>query len=125
MTDLAQGFSSSAGNRYGRRIPVTHQRQSARSATPGSHQSGGLGRVRAARGEEASRLLASLRTDEAADDLTRHLAEEFDRELLEEALARVRLRIEPHTWEAFQLTAIDGLSGAEVAERVHMRVSMV
>jgi DNA-directed RNA polymerase specialized sigma24 family protein len=30
--------------------------------------------------------------------------------------------VEPHTWEAFRLTAIDGLSGAEVAARLGMQV---
>ena len=31
------------------------------------------------------------------------------------AQARVRQRVEPHTWEAFRLTAMEGLSGADAA----------
>jgi RNA polymerase sigma-70 factor (ECF subfamily) len=62
---------------------------------------------------------------EARDDLLRRLDEEFDRELLEEATARVRARVEPHTWEAFRLTAIDGMTGAAAAERLGMKVLTV
>lgn len=66
-----------------------------------------------------------LESLEARDDLVERLNEQFDLELLEEATVRVRLRVEPHTWEAFRLTAIEGLSGAEVAERLEMRVATV
>jgi len=45
---------------------------------------------------------------EAREDLLKRLEEEFDRELLEEAMARVRLRVAPQTWQAFHLTAVEG-----------------
>jgi RNA polymerase sigma-70 factor (ECF subfamily) len=61
----------------------------------------------------------------ARDDLMARLDEAFDRELFEEAARRVRARVEPQTWEAFRLTAEEGLSGAEAAERIGMRVSQV
>jgi RNA polymerase sigma-70 factor (ECF subfamily) len=61
----------------------------------------------------------------AREDLQSSLADAFDRELLEEAMARVRLRVEARTWEAFRLTAIEGLSGAEAAGRVGMEVATV
>ena len=38
---------------------------------------------------------------------------------------RVRLRVEPRTWDAFQLLAIEGRSGAEVAQRLQMKVATV
>jgi RNA polymerase sigma-70 factor (ECF subfamily) len=66
-----------------------------------------------------------LDTVEARDDLTRRLEETFDRELLDQATARVRERVEKRTWEAYQLTAVDGLSGAEAAARLGMRVGTV
>ncbi len=53
----------------------------------------------------------------AGDDLATRLEEEFRRELMDHAMARVRSRVEPRTWDAFRLTAIDGCSGAEVAAR--------
>jgi RNA polymerase sigma-70 factor (ECF subfamily) len=66
-----------------------------------------------------------LETQEARDDLAKHLEAEFDRELLDEATARVRLRVQPHTWEAFRLLAVEGLSGAEAAGRLGMKVATV
>jgi RNA polymerase sigma factor (sigma-70 family) len=77
--------------------------------------------ARGGQGGDAS-WLESL---EARDDLVKRLDEKFDRELLEEATVRVRLRVEPHTWEAFRLTAIERMSGAAVAERLGMKVAAV
>ena len=66
-----------------------------------------------------------LQTVAARDDLVAKLEEEFDRELLEQATLRVRLRVEPHTWDAFQLVALEGHSGAEAAARLSMKVAAV
>jgi RNA polymerase sigma-70 factor (ECF subfamily) len=44
---------------------------------------------------------------------------------MERATRRVRERVEPRTWEAFRLTALDGLSGAEAAARLGMHVGAV
>jgi RNA polymerase sigma factor (sigma-70 family) len=72
-----------------------------------------------------SAVFAQLGTTTAIDDFLRQLDEECERELLEEAMAHVRLRVQPQTWEAFLLTAIEGKSGAEVAERLKMSVGSV
>ena len=69
--------------------------------------------------------LDPLLTAEARDDLIRRLETEFDLELLEEAERRVRRRVAPHTWEAYRLTAVEGLSGAEAAARLGMKVAAV
>src|SRR5205085_6200505 len=61
----------------------------------------------------------------AREDLLQRLEEEFDRELLDEAMARVRLRVAPQTWEAFRLTAVEGLAGAEAAAAIPMQVAQV
>src|SRR5262245_24605984 len=53
-----------------------------------------------------------LQAVEAGDDLVQRLDREFDQELLAEARGRVQQRVEAHTWEAFRLTAVDGLPGA-------------
>ena len=82
----------------------------------------GRNRARPAGDERIWELLQSV---EARDDLIQKLEEAFDFELLEAAKVQVRLRVAPHTWEAFQLMAIDGLPVAEVAEKVQMQVAMV
>ena len=72
-----------------------------------------------------SQALELLQTVEAREDLVRRLEEEFDRELLDEAMARVRLRVMPRTWEAFDRTALQGQSGAEAAQALGMKVATV
>jgi RNA polymerase sigma-70 factor (ECF subfamily) len=66
-----------------------------------------------------------LLTLAARDDLGARLEAAYEQELVEQALARVRSRVQPPTWEAFRLTAFEGLSGAEVAARLGMAVTSV
>jgi RNA polymerase sigma-70 factor (ECF subfamily) len=68
------------------------------------------------------RLLGSV---EAREGLLHYLDQAFDQELLEEAKRRVRQRVKPHRWEAFRLTALEGLSGAEAAARLGLPVAHV
>jgi RNA polymerase sigma-70 factor (ECF subfamily) len=83
------------------------------------------GRKRPGAGSGDDEVARALEQVEARDDLTRWLDEEFTRALFEEASARVRLRVRPHTWEAFRLTAVEGKSGAEVAALLGMEVATV
>jgi RNA polymerase sigma factor (sigma-70 family) len=62
---------------------------------------------------------------EAREDLEQRLEKAFDLELLEAAKSRVRLRVAPHTWEAFRLMTFEALPVTEVASRVRMQVAMV
>jgi RNA polymerase sigma-70 factor (ECF subfamily) len=71
---------------------------------------------------DVGRLLESV---EARDDLVKRLEDAFDGELLDEAMARVRLRVEDRTWEAFRLLAFEGRSGAEAAAQLGMKVAAV
>ena len=82
-------------------------------------------RARPGIGSGDSNALDILHSIEAREDLVRQLEEEFDHEILREAMQRVRLRVAPQTWQAFTLTALDGLSGAEAAERIPMQVAQV
>jgi RNA polymerase sigma-70 factor (ECF subfamily) len=82
-------------------------------------------RERAGRGSGDRQVEAFLASLEARVSLLTALEEQFDQELLAEAAARVRLRVAPHTWEAFRLTAVEGLPGAEAARRLRMRVASV
>jgi RNA polymerase sigma factor (sigma-70 family) len=80
---------------------------------------------RPGRGSGDSDVRALLQTVAARDELVQQLEEQFDHELLQEAMRRVRLRIEPRTWEAFHLVAFTGLSGAEAARQLQMKVATV
>ena len=66
-----------------------------------------------------------LKTAEARATLVERLDKEFDGEVIAEAVARVRLRVQPHNWEAFRLTTQEGLSGAAAATRLDMNVTAV
>jgi RNA polymerase sigma-70 factor (ECF subfamily) len=76
-------------------------------------------------GSGDSQVWELLQNAPARDDLERQLVEEFDRELLDQAVERVRQRVESHTWEAYRLTAVEGLSGAAVAQRLNLKVMTV
>jgi RNA polymerase sigma-70 factor (ECF subfamily) len=83
------------------------------------------GRPRAGVGSGDTNVLAALQAVEARADLAKHLEEVFDTELLQEATVRVRLRVAPRTWDAFRLTALEGLSGAAAAAQLGMKVATV
>jgi RNA polymerase sigma-70 factor (ECF subfamily) len=80
------------------------------------------GAVRAAGDSVAADLLKSA---QARDDLVARLEQAFDRELLDMAMTDVRGRVEPQTWQAFDLTAVKGVSAAEAAGQLGMRVGTV
>jgi RNA polymerase sigma-70 factor (ECF subfamily) len=61
----------------------------------------------------------------ARDDLMSRLEAAHDQELLVLAQGRVRLRVEPATWEAFRLTALERIPAHEVAARLGMKVAAV
>jgi RNA polymerase sigma-70 factor (ECF subfamily) len=82
-------------------------------------------RRQAGQGSGDSQVLHELNSLEARDDLARRLAEEYDLELLERAMQEVQGLVEAHTWEAFRLTAQEGLSGADAAARLNMTVAAV
>jgi RNA polymerase sigma-70 factor (ECF subfamily) len=77
---------------------------------------------RAAGDNHVRELILTL---EAREDLAQKLEGLFDLELLEAAEVRVRLRVAPHTWEAFRLVALEGLPVADVAASIRMQVAMV
>ena len=83
------------------------------------------GRRRAGLGSGDTDVMDRLHSVEAGDDLARQLDEECERDLLEEAMARVRLRVEARTWDAFRLLALESRSGAEAAAQLGMKVATV
>jgi RNA polymerase sigma-70 factor (ECF subfamily) len=76
-------------------------------------------------GQASARIDTIADSAEAQSDLERQLEDAFDRELLEVAMRRIKGRTKPANWEAFQLTAVDGLSGAEAAQKLGIPVGHV
>jgi RNA polymerase sigma factor (sigma-70 family) len=72
-----------------------------------------------------SGMLAFFENVQAADDLVKHLEDEFRRELMDQAMVRVRLRVEEKTWDAFRLTALEGCPSATAAARLEMNITRV
>jgi RNA polymerase sigma-70 factor (ECF subfamily) len=82
-------------------------------------------RGRPGRGSGDSAVLELLQNVAAGDDLAKQLQDGFDREFLQEAMVRVQKRVAPHTWDAFRLTALEGLSGAEAAAQLDVKVATI
>jgi len=61
----------------------------------------------------------------ARDRLWEQMEAAYEQELMECALARVRPRVQPLTWEAFRLTALEGVAGATASDQLGMAVSSV
>lgn len=70
-------------------------------------------------------VLDLLNAVPAGESLVDYLDAEGERELLEIASGRVRLRVQPRTWEAFRLTALEGKSGAEAGAVLNMQPGAV
>ncbi len=62
---------------------------------------------------------------EAHSDLEKQLADGFKHELFEMAMHCVKNRVQPATWNAFHLTAVEGLSGAAAAAKLQIPVGSV
>jgi RNA polymerase sigma factor (sigma-70 family) len=75
-------------------------------------------RKRQCAGSGDDRVLEMLQSVPAREDLLDRLKEQFDSELMDEAFARARARVEPQTWNAFRLLTRDGLSGDLVAQQL-------
>ena len=70
-------------------------------------------------------MLNQLADPKALNELTRHIEEQFQSELLAEAESRVRLRVQPRTWTAWKQATVQQLPAAVVAEHVKMSVAEV
>jgi DNA-directed RNA polymerase specialized sigma24 family protein len=83
------------------------------------------GAARGGRGAGGSSLGPALEAVEAQRDLVERLSDLFDLELLDEAMDRVRRRVQPATWAAFRLSALEGRPGKEAAAALSMPVAHV
>jgi RNA polymerase sigma-70 factor (ECF subfamily) len=80
---------------------------------------------RAGAGSGDSAVRERLATEPARDDFRHCLEEAFDHELLELASETVRGLVQPDTWEAFRLTAVEGVPAVEAARRLNKKIATV
>lgn len=76
-------------------------------------------------GSGDSAIMAVLASTEARDDLRLRIEAEFDMEIFEQAMAKVRARVDPETWEAFHMSALEGIPAANVAQRLKKKIATV
>jgi RNA polymerase sigma-70 factor (ECF subfamily) len=87
-----------------------------------------LGHFSASRRKEPGQLGPDLQIAEQVDarvDLEQGLESLFDVDLFAIAMRRVQRRVKPVTWDAFQLTAREGLTGKDAAQRLRIPVAHV
>jgi RNA polymerase sigma-70 factor (ECF subfamily) len=70
--------------------------------------------------EKAAALMASI---PAREDLVARIEKAYDTELLEIAMREVEARVQPHTWQAFRMLALEGRPASDVAERLGMEIN--
>ena len=76
-----------------------------------------------------NRLGSDVMAQFMTDDRTASFLEMIDQlarnEQMEHAMNRVRLRVQPRTWQAFEMTAIDNLPVEQVANALQMNIPSV
>jgi RNA polymerase sigma factor (sigma-70 family) len=76
-------------------------------------------------GQTAAPIDMIAESAEAKTDLEQRLEDAFDAEVLELAMHRVKKRVKACTWDAFHLTAVEGLTGAAAAAKLEIPVAHV
>lgn len=71
------------------------------------------------------RHLSSLQSPSAIDELAAEIDAESEQEILREAEVRVQLRVAMETWEAYRMTAVDGVKPSVVSQKIGMKTSEV
>lgn len=61
----------------------------------------------------------------AREELLQRIEEAYDTELLDVAMRDVKTRVKPHTWRAFEITAIERKPGSEAAEELGITADSV
>jgi RNA polymerase sigma-70 factor (ECF subfamily) len=87
-----------------------------------------LGHFSAGRRREPGQLGPEIRIAELVDarvDFEQGLERLFDLDLFAIAMRRIQRRVKPVTWDAFQLTAREGLTGQAAARRLRIPVAHV
>jgi RNA polymerase sigma-70 factor (ECF subfamily) len=83
------------------------------------------GRKRRSTDQGSDAALQELESVQAREDLARRLTERFDQELLDRAMETVQQQVAPHNWQAFRLTALEGVAPEEAARQLGIKVARV
>ena len=76
-------------------------------------------------GQDGGHLASIADSHDALADLEKQMENAFEQELLELAMRRVKERVKSTTWDAFRLTHVEHLSGAEAGRRLNIPASQV
>ena len=76
-------------------------------------------------GHNSDRIDTIADSAEARTDLERQLEDAFDHEVLDLAMRHIKDRVKDATWDAFRLTALEGLSGVAAASQLGIPVANV
>lgn len=76
-------------------------------------------------GNDTAQLELLNQAADGRDDLAEQWEAEHQRQLLAKAVETVKLQIDPNTWAAFELTAINGLSASEAAKQIDMKTGTI
>jgi RNA polymerase sigma factor (sigma-70 family) len=76
-------------------------------------------------GRTAGAIDLVAESSDVRTDLERQMEDAFDSEVLELAMQLVKRRVKPTTWDAFALTAVEGLAGVAAAQKLQMPVAHV
>jgi RNA polymerase sigma factor (sigma-70 family) len=80
------------------------------------------------RRKEPGQIATEISIDDlgaARQEFEQGLESLIDRDLFETAMRRIEKRVKPATWNAFRLTALEGLSGQDAGERLKIPVAHV
>jgi len=77
-------------------------------------------RPRARGDENHQECLDTAPARESSDSLEHQWEREYQRQLSWQAMERVRHEFQPHTWQAFWLTAVEGQAAASVGQQLNM-----
>jgi RNA polymerase sigma factor (sigma-70 family) len=84
-----------------------------------------LAKRRREQGSGDSVIERMLENVEAREGMVQAVETAYDRELLDEALRRVRERVPEQQWDAFRLTALESKSGADASKALGILVSTI
>ena len=69
-------------------------------------------------------MVSQLKQIPAREELLTRLEQVYDQELLQIAMAAVKARVDPHTWEAFRLLAVEQRPVRDVAAQLGMKINI-